>query len=168
MRSFKFYFVILLVLSLAFTITRSYGQVAIEQQTEVKSLDESLEFVVAKAIEIAETTGEFVIEQAPLLLQEFYAWHIALSLLDMAVGVIILLAGFFIPRMWNEEKEEYSSQKKFLGAYYDDEGPIQFAIFTTILSVIFGFVFIVCGAYNLVFITVAPKLYLIEYFVGGC
>jgi len=163
MKQFKFYFVILLVLSLMFTITWSYGQVAPKGQTEMRSLEESLEFVVAKAIEIAETTGEFVVEQAPLLLQEFYAWHISISIMQMLLGITCVLAGVYIPRLWSEKKREYS--KKLFGGYYDDEGPIQFAIFGFIVAAIAGFSFFCAGAYDLIFIWVAPKLYLIEYFM---
>ena len=47
-----------------------------------QNTDEVLAEAVKKALIVAEKTGEFAIEQAPLLLKEFYAWHITKESLD--------------------------------------------------------------------------------------
>ena len=54
-----------------------------------KKTDEVLSKVVEKALNVAEKTGDFVIEQAPLLLQEFYAWHIYSSIFFVFAGVML-------------------------------------------------------------------------------
>ena len=54
-------------------------------------LEEQLSKVVEKSIGLAEKTGEFVIEQAPQLLQEFYNWHIAESIIYLLLGLFILV-----------------------------------------------------------------------------
>jgi len=39
------------------------------------NIEELLKPIIEKALKVAEQSGEFIIEQSPLLLQEFYKWH---------------------------------------------------------------------------------------------
>lgn len=51
------------------------------------SLESQLANVLEKALQIAEQTGEFVIEQAPEILREFYLWHIV----DYSIGILFYI-----------------------------------------------------------------------------
>jgi hypothetical protein len=114
--------------------------------------NESLQRLIEKAIELAERTGEFAIEQAPELLQEFYAWHTATSGIGLSLGVIGVVACLFwaryIRNIWGNT----------------DEREVYHLIMCGGLSA-FSLTAICINAYNLIKITIAPKLYLIEHFL---
>ena len=119
--------------------------------------DEVLAEVVKKALSVAEKTGEFAIEQAPLLLQEFYSWHITKESLGIALSFILLFVVYRLHKKLKkyktEENLDFSDAEYFfptMGIYAG------FLIFTISL---------IADIYDLVFILIAPKLYLIEYFV---
>jgi hypothetical protein len=158
----------LMMLMLLFTTISvgTFGQVVMDVQTEevaTKSLEESLEFVVAKAIEIAETTGEFVIEQAPLLLQEFYAWAIMSAIFNMIwLPLAILLIYGFRKSCPVDERHGYGLS--FYGKIINEGFAIPGHIFGS-LGIITGAIFFFVSVYKLMFILVAPKLYLIEHFI---
>lgn len=114
----------------------------------MKQTDEALGKLIEKGIEVAEKTGNFVIEQAPDLLKEFYMWQLWSN---VAMVILMTISGFIL----------YKLAKKFTCDFDDD--PIQylfhiiFLLFPTILGVV--------SAYKVFYILVAPKLFLIEYFV---
>ena len=113
---------------------------------ENKQLDEALATAIKKGVEVAEKTGNFVIEQAPDLLKEFYAWqlwsNIALAI-SMTVMCFII---FFAAKKISKEIDE-----DFLYILY--------------LFQLIPLVFLATSIYKIIFISVAPKLYLIEYFI---
>ena len=119
--------------------------------------DEVLAEVVKKALTVAEKTGEFAIEQAPLLLKEFYAWHITKESLGVLLSSILL---FIVYRLYKKLKK------------YQNEESLDLAdaeYFFPLVGIYCGFLFfaitLIVDLYDLIFILVAPKLYLIEYFV---
>ena len=124
--------------------------------------DEVLSEVVKKALIVAKKTGEFAIEQAPLLLQEFYNWHICSSIFFIILGISFIIIGIRLPYFWLD-KEERNWDFKYLNRY-GDEGAIS-AWFCFGIGSIVGIVMLIVNIYDLVFILVAPKLYLIEYFI---
>lgn len=131
--------------------------------------DEVLAEVVKKALTVAEKTGDFVIEQAPLLLQEFYNWHITVSILGILLGICIFLLGRYIPNIWiinNESQGNYSSKyfsKYTKNEYWENGITLAWIIFFT--GLLTSIVIISINLYNLLFLLIAPKLYLIEYFI---
>lgn len=113
----------------------------------MKGIEKQLEGIIKKAIEVAEKTGEFAMEQAPLLLQEFYNWHIAKHSLLIVCSVLISVLIYKVACKISKETNDV------FGFYI-----VQ--VFQT-FPLVFG-----CKAiYDLLFILVAPKLYLIEYFI---
>lgn len=119
--------------------------------------DEVLSEIVKKALSVAEKTGDFAIEQAPLLLQEFYNWHITKNILSVVMWLIFIIVVFLILRRTKKYKEEKSLN--FSDAEYF------FPVVFSYVGLIFFIVFLFISIYDLVFILVAPKLYLIEYFI---
>jgi len=119
--------------------------------------DEVLSKLVQKAVTAAEKTGDFIIEQTPLLLQEFYTWHIAKNSLTLVMLLIVcifllILRKRFYAWSTKEDKDWYDAE------YFFGFAVIHFGIVVSILM-------FALSIYDLVFIIVAPKLYLIEYFI---
>jgi len=117
----------------------------------MKNLEETLAKVLEKAIELAEKTGEFAMDQAPLLLQEFYMWHIASHIFYFVMFFMIILFGFKIHKMAMKFNE---------GDFF--ETPATLGGIIVIPIGIFG---CLVNLHKLIFILVAPKLYIIEYFL---
>jgi hypothetical protein len=116
----------------------------------MNELEKQLSTILEKALNVAEKSGEFVIEQAPLLLQEFYQWHIASHIMGACWFIVplILFIYFYKTAEWG-----YSNS-------FEEIMAIVFGV-TSLATIIAAII----NIYFLVFISVAPKLYLIEYFV---
>lgn len=124
--------------------------------------DEVLSKVVKKAITVAEKTGQFAIEQAPLLLKEFYSWHIAKSYLGIFLGFFIIIFGYNLRKLFGKKVDENYRKdwdEVILNGYVSDAAATRASI---VISSIFGLTLIIKSIYSLVFILTAPKLYLIE------
>lgn len=133
----------------------------------MEELEKQPSVILEKALTVAEKTGDFVIEQAPLLLQEFYNWHLAKASLGIFLGVIFFIVGFVIVKISGskEEIKEYGSVcNKFLGRYYSMDRGFIASIFGSVLFVT-SMCLICVNIYKISFIVLAPKLYLIEYFI---
>jgi hypothetical protein len=126
-------------------------------------MEEQLGKLVEKALQLAEQTGEFAIEQAPLLLQEFYMWHIALSIMSIVLLPLNIISIMIVKKVLPEVEEDIWSYN-FLGKIVS-ESSAGFGYIFGGVSLIFSVTFFFIGLRNLVFILVAPKLYLIEYFL---
>ena len=114
-------------------------------------LEEQLSKVVEKSIGLAEKTGEFVIEQAPQLLQEFYNWHITESIIYLLLGLFILvLPILFTVKNWKSLYDNNWSEACIIACIFTTFSGIWMSIYKLI---------------ELIKILVAPKLYLIEYFI---
>ena len=110
-------------------------------------MNEQLLNILKKAIEIAEETGDFVIEQSPLLLQEFFTWHTTKAIFAISISFISILIITFIV---------YKTVK-----LYNDK-----TIYWLNLISIVPFIIVCIYTYKLIFITIAPKLYLIDYLLN--
>jgi len=144
----------------------------------MNEVENQLAELIKKGIEVAEKTGEFAIEQAPLLLQEFYMWHIAKALMFICVGIVVWLILRFISNLFGSKdpfkwvrNKGYSFEKEedsvlIQGKYYrkGSDNYIGAMIFKYAGLLIFTAIFF-ANLYKILFITIAPKLYLIEYFI---
>ena len=129
----------------------------------MNKLEEQLAIVVEKSIAVAEKTGEFVIETAPELLQEFYTWHLAKNcfwLVLVSVGLYLLAR---LPYIWCEKEKDDNYTEKYLGRWMNNYEIVGSWVYFAIAMAI-GSIIIAVKIYNILFILVAPKLYLIEYF----
>jgi len=117
-----------------------------------EKLENLLAQIVEKAMEAAEKTGEFIIEQAPLLLQEFYRWHLIKNVLALIVWFIISSISIWgFVKLFKFIKKEDTAMYPVLMFFIFPFG--------------FGFYGLYESIYNILYITIAPKLYLIEYFI---
>lgn len=108
------------------------------------------------ALETLKDTKDFVLEQAPLVVQELYAWHLTSSIIWVVVTAIVL--GILVPKMIEFFKDyEYDLEE-------DKEGWGVFLVITNLVSIaIFTY-----NLFKMLQILIAPKLYLIEYITKGC
>lgn len=143
----------------------------------MNEVENQLAELIKKGIEVAEKTGEFAIEQAPLLLQEFYTWHIAKSVL---LVLTFIIAKILVGRLGNlfsyadenqlpKGKENHYYLKrdgKYYYSSYSDGDSEQYGISITAKILSYGFfIGVAIHIYRIAFIVLAPKLYLIEYFI---
>lgn len=126
----------------------------------MKQTDEALGKLIEKAIRVSEKTGNFVIEQAPDLLKEFYMWHIAQNVFGVLLGIILLFLSYKVIKVFGQDESDWNTDFELLGKHIG----IGTGIISSCLS-LFGIIFFFASLYQLVFILVAPKLFLIEYFV---
>lgn len=137
----------------------------------MKELEKQLAELVRKGIEVAEKTGEFVIEQAPDLLQEFYRWHMVKNSMSVVIGILIALLIFAaFKAVGSKEKQQGSAlwdfDSKILGRYYDEVGGWMLLLFGVGVGGGASLIWALSSLYDVIFILVAPKLYLIEYFLN--
>lgn len=130
----------------------------------VSQTDQVLSTILDKSLRMAEKTGQFVMDQAPELLREFYMWHTANHIFFLLLGIILILIGRYVPHLWTSKTESDNyRQSKFFNRYYDDDG-FTWGWFGVIS--IAGILFVIFNLYDLIFILVSPKLYLIEYLLS--
>ena len=157
--------ILTLMISLTFILSINATQIDSTAVDNFPKIDEVLSTIVQKAMIVAEKTGDFIIEQSPLLLQEFYMWHIWSNILFIFLGIFMFLAGRYAPYFWLEKENKNNYYDKTFFNRYGDDGCIAgYMIFitTTITSITFIFISI----YKLIYILIAPKLYLINYFIN--
>jgi len=130
----------------------------------MNKLEEQLGIILEKALNVAEKTGEFVMEQAPQLLQEFYMWHTLRFSLGILLAVIFLLLSRFTCHLGSEK---YDGK----GLDYDEillfgrKGHFVMMIIPFVIFSVAGVAFLFTNIYNIVYISVAPRLFLIEFFI---
>jgi len=114
------------------------------------------ETALAKALEYVEAAEGFVVEQAPLLVQEILAWgfaeHLIYALLWGVFGLTLLISVVKLCRFLYKVEP-------------DGEVAWVVGLFGSGVSVLLGFVSF-CYALEVVKISVAPRLYLLEAFKG--
>lgn len=127
----------------------------------INKTDEVLAQVLTKALEVAEKTGQFVIEQAPDVVQQLILYYTVLYWAYIAFGLLVLAVGMtlsvrsFKSALARAEKHDYKDA--------DDFGQFWFGMLAGVVSsVAFLFLFInnISAALK---ITLAPKVWLIEY-----
>lgn len=121
----------------------------------MKNLDVLLGYVV----ETLEKSTDFVIEQAPIAVQQLMAWHVASSLMTIGIMLAVILASIMVPyflwKKWNKAGIEL----------YEYEYEDTFDILKWVAIIIGGIALLVIAkqAYILVKISTAPSIVLIEY-----
>lgn len=134
----------------------------------MNELEKTLQTLLEKAIAVAEQSGNFAIEQAPLLLQEFYAWHLVSNIIFIVIAVLFIFIGHkvFMTFGTSEKKGGYYDSFQYKGKFFQsNEGVIAVVIMggaTSIALVITSLIKIS----DIIKIIIAPKLYLIEYFIN--
>jgi len=125
-----------------------------------KTIDETLQPYVEKALEGIEKGAEFAIDMAPELLKEFYAWHMYSHIFFIGLCIALLIASRWGYNAINKDRKQERLE-------WDDSPAYVFGAaicFTVVASCAIVGLFI--NLYKLTYLLVAPKLYLIDYFLN--
>lgn len=142
----------------------------------MNELETQLSKILEKALNVAEKTGDFAIEQAPLLLQEFYRWHITESILTIVICIIFFILFSRVQYLWTFKELPLNADERYYTLkgkrYYKKDYTYDIlhpGLFASILIKVVSYSLISCfllpSIYKLFFILTSPKLYLIEYFI---
>ena len=115
----------------------------------VKTLEETLQPYIEKALKGLEEGTEFIIDQAPELVQQFYIYHWWSNFIAIIIGVILLIYGIIGMKI----------------GFKDDDMPNALNL-TGVISTLISLIIIALHLMPFIKICVAPKLYLIEYFIN--
>lgn len=104
-----------------------------------------------------ESTKDFALEQAPLVVNEIVMWGIGKYSFSVLLGLIFLVISFFSIRSAVNNKQVYFDQ---------DNGDIPtkrfFILLSGIISFIPGVLLFLINIYHLIFVLCAPRLYVIK------
>jgi len=141
----------------------------------MNKIEEQLAKIIEKAMLTAEQTGQFVLEQAPDIIQQFLTWrftyHLFLTFIFLGLMIFIPYAfkqNLSLKTIDNDHNDVYIKRKGRL--WYKDRsvsGSSE-AYFFYIVIKISSLLFLIGVVINLLevfYIYTAPKVYLIEYFV---
>jgi uncharacterized membrane protein YidH (DUF202 family) len=115
-----------------------------------------LEEILTEIIQSAQTAKDFVIDQAPDVIQQLLAWHFWFHAAFVLILSVIMILAFFTARWFNLKRIAAKERCKSADNY-------ELCIGFSIVAVIVSFVFVVYNAIMMLKIYIAPKLYLLEY-----
>lgn len=142
-----------------------------------ENLDNQIAAILKKGLEVAGKTDDFVMNQAPELLREFYAWHITSSILWIFISVFLIYSVFKLSNLFGftdiPKNNEEGRYKRVWGRYFrlDSWGDVKddihrsFVMFR-VTGYCLGFFILFFNVSILIKIIIAPKIYLIEYFLN--
>lgn len=133
----------------------------------------TLEPLVLKAIKAIESTGDFLVEQTPLVIQEFIMWKTVEHSMMIVVALFLCIGvPFILSRFLGSDSDDYSDFSIF-NKHFDlsdfGAGLYKDSIFL-VLSIILccvGVGIFLHHAFSLAEVIIAPKVYLLEYFTMG-
>ena len=129
----------------------------------MKETDEVLATILKKGLVVAEKTGQFVLENAPDLLQEFYAWHFGKRIFFIVLSIIIGIILYYIPYLWTSAIKTETQDLKAWGRYHNSmDGWEVCTVALRLVSICSITICIFTQGYHLIMMSVAPKLYIIE------
>jgi hypothetical protein len=130
-------------------VEAAYAAVRAGDATPVASLKETAETMLVKLINAATTTGDFIVDQIPIVIKELLAFNTAKYVVFIVFGVALLvLWGLVLRTIWLLRDEIDRVMCSLLSCFF--LGVPALAIFG-------------CNLLNLLKITFAPRVWLIEY-----
>lgn len=153
--------ILLLMMSLS---VLTFAQQSKDSINKLEKTDQVLSKILDKSLEVAEKTGNFIVEQAPDVLREFYIWHTAKHIFWIIFAIIFGLSFRYLPLCWLEDEKDHYNTINFFGKWGDEGGVTAWVYFC--IGMLISFIIISYHVYDLIFILVSPKLYLIEYLLS--
>lgn len=144
----------------------------------MNKLEEQLSLMVEKAINVAEQTGQFMLDQAPDVINQFLTWKLSYHLiLTLMFLTLIFLIPYIIKTLLSKKniddivEDDKPRWRKDFGRYWykdysysDNSDTLMGYKITRAVSLLFV-IGVIVNLIEVVYIVVAPKVYLIEYFV---
>jgi len=121
----------------------------------MKETDQQLAEILKKGLEAAEKTGNFVVEQAPDLIQQLIVWKTC----EYIFLILISIAFMFSLYKWHK-----SAMKRYddFNDFCNKSEFFIYCIYAIVVILIFG-IALFTSFFNLIQILLAPKIWLIEY-----
>ena len=121
----------------------------------MKETDQQLAEILKKGLEAAEKTGNFVVEQAPDLIQQLIVWKTCEYIFLILISIAFL---FSIYKWYKSAMKRYDDLDNFI----DKPEFFVFSIYSIVVILIFV-IALFQSFFNLFQILLAPKIWLIEY-----
>lgn len=127
-------------------------------------LAKGLEELLSMLVDTLKEGGQFVAEQTPLVVQEFLNWAIVKAGLGLLLGMILTIVGVLAVKKllttWQDPGTPYWKKRSYGDPEVTGLGGV-YMIIGTILG--FAGTLVTCiNIYNLTYVIVAPRVYLIE------
>lgn len=129
----------------------------------VSRTDEVLAKVLEKALAVAEKTGNFVVEQAPDVVQQLIVYNTVINLFWTLLGVLLLfLSPYLVGRSFKFHRD---SSNYDLNSVTRDEAGIKggISLGSAIMSAFMGVLFFSTNFSDTMKLLFAPKVWLLEY-----
>ena len=121
----------------------------------MKETDQQLAYILKKGLEVAEKTGNFVVEQAPDLIQQLIVWKTCEYIFWILISIAFL---FSIYKWYKSAMKRYDDLDNFI----DETEFLAFFTYSITVILILG-IALFHSFFNLLQILLAPKIWLIEY-----
>lgn len=135
-----------------------------------EKLEEVLADMLEKAMNLAETSGEWALDKAPELIQQFLMWEMWSSVVGAVVGFILLVIGVKSMVSLKRDLELPLGDRKYSKRGSSSADPTFLGVVTGVV----GLVLLLVGTavffgdlYTVIHILVAPDVYLIKEILGS-
>lgn len=118
-----------------------------------EELQKTLSEILEKSVQLAENTGEWALDMAPKLIEQYLAWEFYSALFFVVNAILIVVLGILFLKF--TKKQDWWSKQ-----YYGEERVCSYVISFLLWGI--GLVVMFANIYKMVFITVAPEIYLIK------
>lgn len=129
----------------------------------VSRTDEVLAKVLEKALAVAEKTGNFVVEQAPDVVQQLIVYNTVINVFWTLLGVLLLfLSPYLVGRSFKFHRD---SRNYDLNSVTRGEAAVKSGITAggAVLSAFMGGIFFIANFSDTMKLLFAPKVWLLEY-----
>jgi len=142
-----------------------------------EELQAKLDAVLTNLLGFAEKTGDFVVEQAPLVVRDILRWGIAESIVFMLVGVAAFFALLMLSKFLKRQSKAYieeavrletTQHNSYAGETQRSNSEVctALSVVSVILGVIAATAFIIPNALQATKAAVAPRVYLLDWARG--
>lgn len=126
-------------------------------------MNKQLMVILEKAYEAAQKTGEFIIDEGTILIQQFLMWKIFEHSFYILLGIFFFIG---LPLIFRRIAPYDEDGDNFLGktTSWDSDEP-QYLISSVVVgfSTVIGFIMVVCNILPLAKVIIAPNVYLLEF-----
>jgi hypothetical protein len=171
-------------------VVASAVEVVEQSSSALETMDQALSSLIGSVVTAAESTGDFVVEQVPLVLKQILLWHGTISFIAFAGGIILVYLAWLAfkksDKWYETEKTKHDAETDRLKAIVDnpvegerivysdqreydkrkdfdkDGGYAALCIIPHIIVALIG-LSVTLSHWTWLKIVLAPKLYLLEY-----
>jgi hypothetical protein len=130
-----------------------------------EELQNTLASVLEKSMEVAEKTGQWVLDMAPELIEQHLMWEFYSALFIAVLGLFILIPSIlmakYMHKEFKKEKEDNFFYHEKSWGYTTKESIVPYLI-GMVMGFFCSMAMIFVNIHTMIFISVAPEIYLIK------